>query len=230
MQRFFVPFPLTIDLKLTDKDLIHQISHVMRMQVQESIVLFDGDGTETEYQITSFSKQVIELRWQKKSIPHTESKREITLYQAIPNKYEKIEYIIEKGVEIGIRRFIFFRSDRSQKLIISEAKIRRFHMIAKEALEQCGGVLFPEIYFLEKFESSYIEGKPFVLDTTFQKWTAEEHPKNITLCVGPEGGWSPREIEEMKINGFTFVHFWNRILRTETAWIVGAFAFTQGIL
>lgn len=54
--------------------------------------------------------------------------------------------------------------------------------------------------------------------------------KKITLFVGPEGGWSPREIEEMKTNGFTFVHFGNRILRTETAGIVGAFAFIQGIL
>lgn len=137
MQRFFVPFPLTLDLKLTDRDLIHQISHVMRMKVGESIVLFDGDGTETEYQITAFSKQTIELRGQKKSTPHTECTPEITLYQSLPNKYEKIEYIIEKGVEIGIRRFLFFRSDRSQKLIISDAKIRRFDMIAKEALEQC---------------------------------------------------------------------------------------------
>jgi 16S rRNA U1498 N3-methylase RsmE len=43
MQRFFVTFPLSIDLTLTDKDIVHQLTRVMRIQAGESIVLFDGD-------------------------------------------------------------------------------------------------------------------------------------------------------------------------------------------
>jgi RsmE family RNA methyltransferase len=56
----------------------------------------------------------------------------------MPNKLEKLEYIIEKGVEVGVRKFVFFRSDRSQKLILSDAKKSRLIAIAREALEQCG--------------------------------------------------------------------------------------------
>ena len=68
----------------------------------------------------------------------------------MPNKYEKIEYILQKGVEIGITKFVFFRSDRSQKLLVTPAKIERFENIAREALEQCGGMVMPEIRWLEK--------------------------------------------------------------------------------
>lgn len=64
-------------------------------------------------------------------------KTRITLYQAIPNRYEKLEYAIQKGVEVGISEFVFFPSDRSQKLAITPAKIERFTAIAREAVEQC---------------------------------------------------------------------------------------------
>lgn len=98
--------------------------------------------------------------------PNTEPKKQISLYQALPNKYEKIEYIIQKGVEIGIHRFIFFRSDRSQKLILSTSKMERFISIAREALEQCGGLTMPEILFLEKMPDTKNEETHIVLDTT----------------------------------------------------------------
>ena len=62
----------------------------------------------------------------------------ITLYQALPNKIEKIEYILQKGVEVGIGKFVFFRSDFSQKLSLSDTKKVRLIAIAREAVEQCG--------------------------------------------------------------------------------------------
>lgn len=64
-------------------------------------------------------------------------KTRIILYQAIPNRYEKLEYAIQKGVEVGISEFVFFPSERSQKLVITPAKIERFTAIALEAVEQC---------------------------------------------------------------------------------------------
>ncbi len=68
----------------------------------------------------------------------------------MPNKIEKIEYILQKGVEVGIRKFVFFRSERSQKLILSDAKKTRLITIAREALEQCGGLVMPEIDFVNE--------------------------------------------------------------------------------
>lgn len=167
MQRFFVTFPLSIDVVLTDKALHAQITRVLRMKVGEHVVLFNGDTTETEYEIASIDKKSINLRGIGQKSPKTEPRKSIILYQALPNKYEKIEYILQKGIEIGIRKFIFFRADHSQKLMISPAKITRWQTIMQEALEQCGGLVMPELDIQEKihYSTSLEQEKHIVLDT-----------------------------------------------------------------
>jgi 16S rRNA (uracil1498-N3)-methyltransferase len=96
MQRFFVTSPLGIDVILTDRDIYHQLTRVLRIQLGEQVTLFDGDGSETIYEVTAIDKKSVSLRGQDRVFPHTEPNRTISLYQAIPNKYEKIEYIIQK--------------------------------------------------------------------------------------------------------------------------------------
>jgi 16S rRNA (uracil1498-N3)-methyltransferase len=221
-----VTFPLKIDLEIIDPDIHHQLTRVMRISVGESIILFDGDGSETEYEITYITKKVLSLRGKERRFPKIENKKHITLYQALPNKLEKLEYIIEKWVEVGIGHFVFFRSDFSQKLILSESKKERFSKIAREALEQCGGLIMPEIEFLEWMTNPEFQMPNIVLDTTGISQNLREMPQNqkVGIWVGPEGGWSEKEREKMKENGFIFVRFWERIMRTETAGLVMAFA------
>lgn len=231
MQRFFVTFPLSIDMTITEVDMVHQLRVVLRVALWERIVLFSGDGTETEYEIVSIDKKSIWLRGQSRVTPGTEPRKRVTLYQALPNKYEKIEYILQKGVEIGIARFVFFRSDRSQKLLLSQNKIERFITIAREALEQCGGVVMPEIAFIERFPeytaSNPVEMSHIVLDTIGESIRISQYDnlQNMGLWVGPEGGWSDVERVRMSDNGFIFARFWERVLRTETAGIVIGFGF-----
>lgn len=123
---------------------------------------------------------------------------------------EKIEYILEKGVEVGIRKFIFFRSDHSQKFILSENKKARFLSIAREALEQCGGMVMPEIVFLDgmSYDESLLVTN-IALDTTGTPLKLTKMPSNrkISIWVGPEGGWSENERVKMKENGFIFARF-----------------------
>ncbi len=226
MQRFFVTSPLGIDVILTDKDIYHQLTRVLRIQVGEQVSLFDGDGSETIYTVTSIDKKSVSLRGQDRVFPQTEAKRAITLYQALPNKHEKIEYILQKGVEVGISRFVFFRSERSQKLLLSPAKIERFASIAREAVEQCGWVRVPEMLYIEKGMSYDIWGTNMVLDTTWLTRNCREYDNigDIALWVGPEGGWSDDERSKMSDYGFIFARFGERVLRTETAGVVMAFA------
>ncbi len=254
MQRIFVTFPLSIDVILTDKEIYHQLTRVMRIQIWESIVLFDGDGSETEYEVTAIDKKSMSLRGKNRVFSQTEPKKKIILYQAIPNKYEKIEYILQKWVEVGISEFVFFRSDRSQKLILSPSKIERFMAIAREAVEQCGGVKIPSITFHEKNILSTMSSslslrrkEESILDEVAKKeqmLPTSAWQKNITLdtigltrtfrefttmneyhlWIGPEGGWSDDEREKMSANSFIFARFGERVLRTETAGVVTAFA------
>jgi 16S rRNA (uracil1498-N3)-methyltransferase len=228
MQRFFVTFPLPIDVKLTDPMILSQMVRVLRVKAGEHVILFNGDGTETEYEIQNIEKKVIHLRWIGRREPKTEHKKSIILYQWLPNKYEKIEYILQKWVEIGIKKFVFFRSLRSQKLLLSPAKIERFHSIAREALEQCGWLIMPEIQFLDIFpyNDEVSRNKQLVLDTigTLHQMGEFSHLQDIGIWVWPEGGWSDDERSKMNDYGFIFARFWERIMRTETAGIVMAFA------
>lgn len=226
MQRFFVSFPLSIDITITDKDIHHQLTRVLRIQVGERVILFDGDGSETEYEVVSIDKKSISLRGQWRIFPNTEAKKKVSLYQAMPNKYEKIEYIIQKWVEVGISEFVFFRSDRSQKLILSPSKIERFVSIAREAVEQCGGMRVPSIVFHEKDMSYSTPWTHLTLDTIGMSRTFGEFSSlmDYTLWIGPEGGWSDDERDKMNSNGFIFARFGERVLRTETAGVVTAFA------
>jgi len=227
MQRFFVPFQPTVDIIITDTAIIHQLTRVLRIVVWEHVVLFSGDGSETEYEITSIDKKSISLRGQSQRFPNTEPKKKISLYQALPNKYEKIEYIIQKWVEIGITRFVFFRSEYSQKLILSPKKIERFITIWREALEQCWGVVVPEIQFLDTFPLEWTSDTQIVLDTLWEgtRISTYDTLQNIALWVWPEGGWSDSERDKMIDNSFIFARFGERILRTETAGIAISFSF-----
>ena len=96
MQRFFVNTPLSIDMDIRDIDIIHQVTRVLRAKIGESIILFDGDGSEIVYEISEITKKSIHLRGKDRRFPYSEPKKYITLYQSLPNKMEKIEYILQK--------------------------------------------------------------------------------------------------------------------------------------
>lgn len=226
MHRFFSSTSLDIDMYIPRGDLFLQMTKVLRMQVDDQCILFDGDGSETLYRIDQITRDWLSLRGIERTFPDREPQKHITLYQALPNKYEKIEYILQKGVEVGVAEFCFFRSDRSQKLLITQAKITRFESIVREAVEQCGGLRIPRLRFESTFLLPTGSQKAIVLHTEGNTSQISEYglDLNIGLYVGPEGGWSPEEITKMRANGFIFAHFSNRVLRTETAWVVTSFA------
>ena len=88
-----------------------------------------------------------------KRVGHLETDSEIdfelNIIQAFPNKIEKIEYVLQKGTEIWVTGFYFFRSERSQKLNLSENKIERLERIITEATEQSGRSVIPKLIIEE---------------------------------------------------------------------------------
>jgi RsmE family RNA methyltransferase len=88
-----------------------------------------------------------------------------------------------------MRKFVFFRSDFSQKLVLTEAKQKRLISIAREAVEQCGGLTMPEIGFQEQITNYQLSITNLVLDTTGKSLKVSEIPKNhdISIWIGPEG-------------------------------------------
>ncbi len=231
MQRFFVENSLNDQYVITDISWVHQISRVLRARIWDEILLFQENGNERKYTIQSIEKKKIILTSTNEITPYnTKQKHAVTLYQSIPNKWEKCEYIIQKSVEIGVEKIVFFPSKRSQYKIIPEKKKLRWQEIARESLEQCGGYQPIILEYKDSFESIEIDpkGKNILFHTknasssieSFYEKTQEKYG----IWVGPEWGWEESEIDNMNKKSFITVRFWERILRTETVGIVVAFS------
>lgn len=227
MQRFYFEIPLWGDLFIEDKDFFHQISHVLRSVIWDLIAIFNWDSYDYVYEISEITKKWIKLSLKEKNKNIKDHDLAINLFQAIPNKYEKIEYILQKWVEIGIKNFTFYSSERSQKLVINDKKIDRFKFIIKESLEQCGGNIFPSLTFMDKLDFKNLAWDKIVCNTKIENSIVlkdfQIKDSAINVFVWPEWGFSDREIGEFQDNWFQIVNFWERILRTETTWTVLGF-------
>lgn len=235
MQRIYFPeLDSTLqNIIISDTQIIHQLSKVLRIRTWDEITLFNWKvNKDMIFEITEITKKEITLQKNNEQENSSEINFELTLYNALPNKLEKIEYIIQKGTEIWYTKFYFFRSERSQKLIISDNKKLRLEKIITEAAEQSGRAIIPEIIIDESFDINIIpDGKNIFFHTQDEKSQSiksitKNTWENINLFVGPEGGWSEIEVGILE-KTTTRVHLGNRILRTETTGIVTGFYIIQ---
>ncbi len=236
MQRFFLADLNTTNFTfvLTDEDMIHQLVKVLRVKIWEKIIFFDGEEDfDYIFQIKQINKKDIVLDQVWRNEKKTEIDFELNLYQSIPNKLDKIEYIIQKWVEVWIKNFVFYRSERSQKLIVSDNKIDRLNKIIIEAVEQSGRNYVPELVILDKFDFSVLKNDENIIFHTFSHESTSlkelklDFTKNINLFVWPEWWFSDAEMKEFKKIFWKKVHLWDRILRTETTGIVTSFFIIQ---
>ncbi len=238
MQRFYLEDLNTTNFNfiLEDKDLIHQISRVLRTKIGDKIILFDGkDLWDYVFEIKEITKTKIFLQQVDRIKKNSEIDFELNLFQSIPNKMDKIESIIKNWTQIWITNFLFFRANRSQKLVISEKRIERLNKIIKEAVEQCGRNIIPNLIIWEKPNFINLEWESYFLHT---KNNESKNLKDIkvnswniiNLFIWPEGWFDDDEIWKFWRNNFKSLYLWERILRTELAWISSAFYLIQNNL
>lgn len=208
-----------------DNNIYHQLTKVLRCKSWDKIILFDWSNyTDLVYEIESMDKKSISIKLIEKIEKKCNTKIKLNLYQALPNKHEKIELILQKWVEVWYNSFYFFKSERSQNLKISENKIERFKKIIIEAVEQSGKNITPELHFSNKIDFKNIKWDNIYFhtdktnakklkDLNIKKWKAN-------IFIWPEWGFSDNEISIFNKTWFQKVNLWNSILRTETAGIV----------
>lgn len=236
MHRFYNPELNNQEIVIikSDNDIYHQLTKVLRIKIWEEIIFFDWNNFfDYIYKIDSIENKNIVFKIINKIEKSSDNKIDLNLYQSLPNKQEKIEYIIQKWVEVWYNCFTFLKSERSQSMKISENKIDRFKKIIIEAVEQSWRNTIPEIYFLQKVDQKSLKWTNIYFhtskDNSKQLKNLNFKQGKINVFIWPEWGFSDNEINDFYKTWFTKVNLWDNILRTETAWIVVWFFILQNL-
>ncbi len=227
MHRFFVN---SSDIKediiiIRDSDANH-ISNVLRLNTGDEIEVCDGNSTDYICSIESISKSLISLKILSSYKCKSEPDINITLYQGLP-KADKMEYIIQKCVELGVKTFVPVMNKRSViKLKDTDKKISRWQKISDEACKQSKRGIIPNVLTPLTFKDAIDSLKDDSLNilayekeenTSLKDILLSSDCKNINIFIGPEGGFDDDEINYIKDKNIKNITLGPRILRTETA-------------
>jgi len=202
----------------------HYLRHVMRLVSGDPITIFNGQGGEYGASITQLSKQGGSCHIER----YVDVTREMTVRIHIvqcANKSEKIETVLQKCTELGVTSFQIANSERSQFKLVEKklhGRLDRWQKIIIEAAEQSERTALPTLTWSPSLKTVQAVGTAYTLHPeAAQQWQdAKAHIttiSDITLAIGPEGGWSRRDLETLSGLGFTPLIFGPRVMRTETA-------------
>lgn len=226
MQKFFVN---TCDIDqneiVLDGNNAKHISFSLRMAVGERIVVCDGRGNDCTCEITRITGERVFAAVIERSANLAEPPYRAVLYQALA-KGEKMDYIIQKAVEFGVGEIVPFESSRCIARLKEgsvEKKLTRWQRIAEEAAKQCGRGVIPQVSLPVSYREALMRASAD--EVCFMCYESEEQcsigelekGKNYSFLIGPEGGFSPEEVDAARSAGVTSVSLGKRILRCESA-------------
>lgn len=232
LHRFYVSQPLGEDVVINDVSIIKQWSKVFRYTIGDFVILFNGDGNDVTFSISSLTTKECKLT-HVHTIPSYIPSKKITLYLSCIKK-DNFELVVQKATELGITTIVPIISERSEKKNLNEERLIK---IAIEASEQCGRGDIPSISAIISLgealqtisnnteASSFvlqIGGQPIQSISVVEKFSTHS---SINLFIGPEGGWSAVE-ESLFSESMTMpLSLGSTVLRAETAAITAcAFA------
>lgn len=227
LPRFFVPTTaIQGDTVMLDKADTKHLTQVLRARPGDHfLVLHSGIAYEAE-----LLPGAGEARGQivGQSPVATEPPLQITLYQGLA-KGEKMEWVIQKGTEIGVTRFVPVACARSVVKLEpgrEQGKLERWQRIAREAAEQSRRGIVPEVAEPISWKQAVREAS--ACDLVLVPWESQGgpgglqrllagQPKSVAVFIGPEGGLTEEEVAQAQASGAHPVGLGPRILRTETA-------------
>lgn len=228
--RFYYSEPLSAHQTLTlPESLAHHV-RVLRLAAGSQIVLFDGRGGEYRG-VLDFKGKIAMATLTEHHPKEAELGGQITLLQGLPAG-DKMDWVIEKSVELGVARMIPIAAQRSVLQLSGprlEKRMLHWHKIIESASEQCGRNRLMKIespLSLEKALTQHKTENRLLCDPDggeqFNAWlndpaTNLDSNPAITLMIGPEGGWSQQELDCARRHNVQTVKFGARVLRTETA-------------
>lgn len=199
---------------------------VLRKKTGDKIFVTDGKGNRFECVITDPSPKRVGLE----IISHQEIKRgwtyRIGLAISPTKNVDRISWVVEKAVEVGIDEIVFIKCCRSERKTVNIERLRRVAVSAMNQSLKCMLPTLRDMVSLEAFakECGYSQKLVgYCNENEPRRWFADcfDPHSDVMICIGPEGDFSPEEIDTMKRNDFIPVLFGKERLRTETAALYG---------
>lgn len=203
------------------------VSRVLRKKEGDTVVVTDGAGHRYTCRILSTNYKVIPVEiLSKEDVPKT-WKNKITVAVAPTKHLDRMEWFVEKAVEIGVDRIVLLGCKRGER---KNLRIERFRKIVVSAMKQSLKAELPEIEGMipfSEFIESVSDGEAKFMgycDSNYplKSFAGEYEPgSDVTIMIGPEGDFSPNEVSAAVAAGFVPVTFGKTRLRTETAALYG---------
>jgi len=227
-ERYFIEDDLTsgtvCELKGPE---FHHLAHVMRARIGEEVELVNGKGSLANAKVLKIEKERASLNIQN-ILQESEPRCRIILAQAIP-KPNRLDFILEKGTELGVDSFWLFPGKLSAKKECYPNQLERARHLTIAAMKQCGRLTLPEIVLkpplsawpaLEHVLSFYGDVEPGAPLFEESSHAIRTSPLPILFLTGPESGFSDDEAEALRNLSAKGVKLHNNILRTDTASLV----------
>jgi 16S rRNA (uracil1498-N3)-methyltransferase len=234
--RFYCPFALSPHARIELPEAIaHHAVRVLRLRAGTALVLFDGTGGEYPAVLQVEGKAAY-AELGAHDLREAELDGGITLVQGLPSG-DKMDWIVEKAVELGVRRLVPIAAQRSVLQLTGarqEKRMAHWRRISTAASEQCGRnriMHVDDVLPLERWLATPATGLRALCHPEGGMPLAQalQHAGGVhDLCflVGPEGGWSDTELAAARAGGALAMTFGPRVLRTETAGLALAAAAT----
>lgn len=230
MHRFFVTdTPIHLAQPVDLSSIAHQLSTVLRLRAGDEITILDGSGAAFRTELRQVERRSALGQVRERVELDTEPALPVTLCPCVL-KGSNFEWVLQKGTEIGVTRFVPVISSRT---IVRPAekilnKYERWQSIIREAAEQSGRVRLPELAapltwdeLIEQAEGTKL--LPWEESSAESSLTArltQVDSSGVSIAIGPEGGLSPTEVKQAVDAGWTVISLGPRILRAETASLV----------
>ena len=216
-------------IDIVDTDVNH-IKNVLRMKEGDTILISSGDNIDYTCHIAGISDELVRAEIDSMDTKGKELPAKIYLFQGLP-KSDKMEFIIQKAVELGVYKVIPVSMKRCVVKLDQKKeanKIKRWNMIAESAAKQSKRSIIPEISGVLSFKQAVELAKecdicllPYEcadgMSRTKEIISSMAPGKSVAIFIGPEGGFDLDELELAKESGFKVITLGKRILRTETA-------------
>lgn len=232
MHSFYLPENIRGNtVSITDAEQLHHLRKVLRLKIGEKVTIFDVEGNEYICTIAELDRQQAALHINERK-PAPVSKLKLAVACAVP-KQSRMDEIVDKLTQLGVSNIIPLVTERVIIKLEGTGQIRleRWRKIARNAAEQSHRNTLPLISAVNVLKEVLAQSKDYQMKLiptltgerkTLREVFAGSRPDSVLILIGPEGDFTPQEIQETLNAGFIPVSLGESVLRVDTAAIAAA--------